>query len=339
MNRNPGKDQLAQDETDVGDSGAMGVKRALKSALSLLGLLEVSIDVLRCTKSIAHRLWPSKSLPERYISHGRVPWSDGYREYKSHFIAQTVAAQDMIARFGQRLPLPAGYGFSLDERCVEFPWVFAQIQSGPEVLLDAGAALNHAFILDHPIWGSKSLHVLTLAPEGNCFWQRGISYIFEDLRDLPIRDGYYDTVISISTLEHVGMDNRAFTGLERDNQQRPSDFILAARELRRVLKPGGRLLFTVPFGRYRNLRTQQVFDERLLEETIAAFAPAQAGYTFFRYTQQGWQFAEVSECRDCEYVPWIALPLLERQRTPFPLQPDGAAAARAVACIRLEKPL
>ena len=39
---------------------------------------------------------------------------------------------------------------------------------------------------------------------------RGISYVYCDLRDLPLRDAFYDTVISLSTLEHVGMDDEHY---------------------------------------------------------------------------------------------------------------------------------
>ncbi|MEQ9560255.1 MAG: class I SAM-dependent methyltransferase [Rhodospirillales bacterium] len=46
---------------------------------------------------------------------------------------------------------------------------------------------------------------------------------------LPISDGVYDTVISLNTLEHV-------YALER-----------SLHEMARVLKPGGRLILTVPF--------------------------------------------------------------------------------------------
>ena len=108
------------------------------------------------------------------------------------------------------------------------------------------------------------------------------------------------------------------------------------REMCRVLKPFGRLLLTVPVGRYRDLGTQQVFDEDLLEQAIAAFAPKEVIRTFFRYTRQGWQFADIGDCQDCEYVDWIALPA-ERRPPKFPMQPDGATAARGVACIKLEK--
>lgn len=267
----------------------------------------------------------------------QIPWSLGYRIYRKHFISQALADSELMSKFQQFQPVPSGYGLGLDERCVEYPWLLAQLDVQPERILDAGSTLNNKFILEQPIWQGKKLHILTLAPEKHCYWTRSISYLFEDLRHIPIQDNYYDTVVCISTLEHIGLDNRQFTSSDTYEEDSPDEFVLAIREMRRVLKPSGRLLLTVPFGRYQNLGTQQVFDEKLLEQTIAAFEPGEVTRTFFSYTKQGWQIADVSECKECEYVEWIMLPV-ERRSAQFPMQPDGATAARAVACIELEKP-
>ena len=276
-------------------------------------------------------------LTKNYFAVRPIPWSIGYRGYRKHFISQALANPELMSKFRQFQPLPPDYGFALDERCVEYPWLFAQLDTQPECILDAGSILNNKFLLEQPIWQQKKLHILTLAPEKQCHWNRCISYLFEDLRHIPIQDNYYDTVACISTLEHIGLDNRQFTSADSYEENAPTDFLLAVREMRRVLKPSGHLLLTVPFGKYQNIGTQQVFNENLLEQTIAAFEPGEVTRTFFSYTKDGWQFADVSECKECEYVDWIMLPT-EQRSAQFPMQPDGATAARAVACVKLQKP-
>src|SRR6185369_11734557 len=117
-------------------------------------------------------------------------------------------------------------GVGIDERCVEYPWLVSRLSREPETMLDAGSALNHAFLLDLPQLSTKKLHILTLAPERNCFFQRGIGYLYEDLRRLPLRSELYDCVACISTLEHVGCDNTAYTGgAEHGAEQDPDAFV------------------------------------------------------------------------------------------------------------------
>ena len=128
-----------------------------------------------------------------------------------------------------------------------FPGFLSQLPAGDALMLDAGSSLNHALLLDDPSVAEKRLHIVTLTPEQECFWQRGISYVFDDLRALPFKDALYDIVVSVSTLEHVGCDNRFYTG-RSPSEERLDDFLAAAKEMTRVLKPGGLLLLTVPYG-------------------------------------------------------------------------------------------
>ncbi|NEP88742.1 MAG: class I SAM-dependent methyltransferase [Okeania sp. SIO2C2] len=278
----------------------------------------------------------TKLIIKKYIEAGQIPWYPGYLVYRQQLISETLSNSDLMSKFQLNQSLPSGYGYGVDERCVEYPWLFCQLNHNSESILDAGSALNHDFILEQPIWQNKKLHILTLSPEFNCHWKRGISYLFEDLRSIPIQDNYYDQIACISTLEHIGLDNRQFTGKDTDKQKKSQDFLLAIQEMHRVIKACGSLLLTVPFGKYSNLGTQQVFDDNLLEQAISAFNPSDITRTFFSYTQKGWQFSSVEQCKKCEYVDWIMLPE-EKRPNKFPVQLDNAAAARAVACVKLVK--
>jgi SAM-dependent methyltransferase len=302
------------------------MKKLLRYALGLLGYT-------------LKRLPPDPSaLARQFDENGRIPWSRGYAEAKATYIAQVLSDPGVTAAMRQSGALPGGFGVSLDERCVEYAWAFAQMDNCAGRLLDAGSVLNHAFLMDHPVLVEKRIHILTFAPEASCFWKKGVSYLYEDLRAMPLATGTYDTVVCLSTLEHIGMDNSISTGSEKHRENRSDDYLAVMHELGRVLKPEGRLLLTVPFGAYEDHRTQQQFDSALLDRAIAAFGGEVLERSFFRYLPTGWQRAPEDECQQCRYVEWVARHWAGTPfPSPLPVESDRAAAARAVACVTLRK--
>ncbi len=267
----------------------------------------------------------------RYAAGVRIPWSRGYGDFKTRYVTGVLADAGLMGRFRSAGPLPAGYGVGLDERCVEWPWFFSRAAESARNYLDAGAALNHAHVLHQPYWGGRRLTIVTLAPEAQCFWRLGVSYQYADLRALPFRDGWFDEIACLSTLEHVGMDNSFYASTEAAKLGMARDFEVALVELRRVLKRGGRLLLSVPFGCYQNLRAFQQFDAGLLDRAAEVFESARREDTFYRYGRGGWQRAARDECAEDEFSAYMVsrwIPGLP----PRPPEADGAAAARAVAC-------
>ena len=259
----------------------------------------------------------------RFQRAGMKPWTKGYLEYRAKEIERVL--REGTYRAGS---LPEGYGFRLDERIVEYPWLFSRLPAGPGALLDAGSILNFDFLLELPALQDKRLHICTLAPEGECFWQKGISYVFDDLRQLPYRNELFDWVVCISTIEHVGMDMAIYTPDPAKREAQPESYLDAVRELRRVLKPGGVIYLSVPFGKAANLRWYQVFDQRMIESLIDVFKPVSHSVDYFLYQPDGWRCSNASAARNATVFD------IHRAEG---YDPDFAAAARAVCCMELEK--
>jgi SAM-dependent methyltransferase len=279
-------------------------------------------------------------MPERGLhpADPPIPWSTAYVEFRERALNEAVRDEELIARFVSGARLPDGHGRGLDERLVEFPWLLSQLPVGRSKLLDAGSSLNHEMLLDRPALAEKTLSIVTLAPEEHCFWQRGISYIFDDLRTLPFKDAAFDIVVSVSTLEHVGCDNTFYAG-QATVERRLHDYVIASRELGRVLKPGGLLLLTVPYGVYEFHGTFQQFDRVRLSRAEDALGPMTSmSETFYRHFASGWQLTDADSCADARYVAWVS-ELMRTRVWPgdMPPEPDYAAAARAVACVRAIK--
>ncbi|NQT90531.1 MAG: class I SAM-dependent methyltransferase [Candidatus Omnitrophica bacterium] len=269
----------------------------------------------------------------------KAPWCSGYHQLRARFIKKVIHNTDLLAAFAKNSRLPKKYGVGLDERCIEIPWLLSRLSSVSGHILDAGSGLSHNFIVEHPTVKGKEMHIIAFSPEGSFLRQKEVSFICADLRAIPIEDDYYDVIACISVLEHIGFDNTYFTHNEDSKEHHPDDFTLVVKELRRVLKPGGRLVITVPFGLYRDFGFFQQFDGKMLSRIAEAFGKTeQVSETFYRYTADGWQVSTADDCAECEYVGWVAEAWRHRQRPrPIFAEPDLAAAARAVACMQLIK--
>jgi SAM-dependent methyltransferase len=263
------------------------------------------------------------SLVERFPPPDR-PWTEHYVDVHRRFVSAVLDDGDLVELFATGERLPPGFGVGLDERVVEFPWLFAHTLRGS--VLDAGSALNHAHIVERVLPRVDRLHIVTLAPEEVSFVDRGISYVFADLRDLPYRDGTFDTVVSLSTLEHVGMDNTVY-GVRAPRAEDPGyETGRALAELRRVLRPDGRLLVTVPYGAPEDHGWFRQFGRSDVERLLADADPADVALTVYRYAHDGWQISGLDEAAGATYRDFTA--------DPTPVS-DLAAAARAVVCVAL----
>jgi SAM-dependent methyltransferase len=241
-------------------------------------------------------------------------------------VADALADARLLRRFARGRSLPRRYGVGYDERVVEYPWALASEPRGRT--LDAGSSLNHAHVLDAFLPRLDSLTIATLSPERDTFEERGLSYVYADLRRLPFEEAAFDTVISISTLEHVGMDNSRYGAPGGRSPDPDRELHLALEELRRVLAPGGRLLASVPYGRREDHGWFRQLDREGVERLVEAFGGPERRLSVFAYGGRGWRRSDpraAAEARYHEHAPGARPP------------PDRAAAARAVACLELRR--
>lgn len=258
-----------------------------------------------------------------FVLSGRRPFGPGYSAHRARVIRAAIEGGVLGPQ-----PLPEGFGRGLDERVIEYPWLFSRLPPREGVLLDAGSVLNHADIIRHPTLAAKAITVMTLAPEEKCFWQDGISYLYGDLRNTCFRDAYFDWIVCLSTLEHIGLDNSRFYGAEPPGSDENDSFQAAIAELARLLKPGGSLYLSVPFGKAADHGWLQVFDSSMLDQVVERFEPSSSTEDIFIAASDGWRPSDRGEAAVARYFD---------RHASNDLGSTVPAAAEAVACLELRK--
>jgi len=150
---------------------------------------------------------------------------------------ETIDAAIAAAGDGRFLEAPIG----TDERLVEIPWALARVRPGDRVLDVGTANAEPAYVAALLGRDAAELTGVDLA-EADI---PGIRTVLADARDLPFENGVFDLVLCVSTLEHVGRDNRVYGASDEAD---PEGIAAALEELRRVLADDGRLVVTVPCG-------------------------------------------------------------------------------------------
>lgn len=269
---------------------------------------------------------------ENYLRNGRRPWSEGYFPFRQQQIAKVLADDSMMQLFRTDSFLPKEYGIYLDERMVEYPWFFSRLAAEPCRLLDAGSILNFDCIISQPLLQNKDITILTLEPEPYCFFQKKVSYQYGDIRMMPFRDNWFDIVVSISTIEHVGMDNSMYTGDKRFVENRKADYLQAVLELKRVTKKGGKIFISVPFGKHIHYGYYQQFSAKMVDAVLETLAPEKVRETYYAYAHDQWNVSTRDQCSDFEAFNIHDTKYFNPQSTKD-YDADNAACSRAIAAL------
>jgi SAM-dependent methyltransferase len=166
----------------------------------------------------------------------------------------------------------------LTERVVEIPWVLSRY-NGEQAVLDVGTSNAYTTYVRHlRALKPKSLRALDLVHV-----ERGIPCDQGDMRSMPYADASFDLVLCVSTLEHVGMDNSVYGAPASE----AGGDLAALREVNRVLRAGGRLLVTVPFGLKENLDWFHQYDNAEWTAVVAASGLVETERQTYVY-EEGW---------------------------------------------------
>ena len=255
-----------------------------------------------------------------------MPGASGYSAARWTAIERGLAARPHQA-----------YGYDdagLDERVVEYPWALHRLRERwrpGTPILDAGSALNHPPVLAYcRREGLRPISVVTLHYEGHAEVSDDVRYEFSDLRRLPYRDGWFSSVVCLSTLEHVGMDNRMYGDVAGASADPTLEVGQVLQELRRVTQPGGVLLLSVPFGQRHDRGWFRILDADELQRLTQSPHWRVDRSQILRATQAGWRECTVADAALAGYNE----PRSET-RADARTAPPWVSAAEAIALVEL----
>lgn len=192
-----------------------------------------------------------------------------------------------------------------DERVVEYPVALASLIQASVCdhvhVLDAGCVLNNPSISEYVSKLVSMVWFLNASFEP-LHYEENAAYILSDIRRHRLStDLGYHLVTCLSTLEHIGMDNTRYGGNPAEfsgELKNPEKLALdALHSLLPLVKPGGKLLVSVPFGPFEYLYLHgrprdpiyYTFNERMLStlaDGLGGFEPSTSIYKVV--PQQGW---------------------------------------------------
>jgi len=175
----------------------------------------------------------------------------------------------------------------LSPRWVRFAYRFLDVEASAETALPDGRMIEYSFVIGKLVSLAKGrlLDVgcvarLNLVPAtiASLGWEvygidvRQFKFIFPnfhfvlgDITKTDFPDSFFDAVSAVSTLEHIGLKGRY--GISKGD---PEGDAQAVREIRRILRRGGRLLVTLPYGKEkRQTNLNRVYNHDSLHELFS----------------------------------------------------------------------
>jgi len=186
----------------------------------------------------------------------------------SNFLARIYERNYKLRNLALRLKLSSSLRnireHAKSSRIVEYPWVYMNIDEVNvcKRLLDIGS-VGSVLPIKLASQGYEVWCIDVRQYEGNGLVQN-LRCLVGDVRKTSFENNFFDCVIAVSTLEHIGL-GRYSEWLEPDGD------ITAISEISRILSKNGTLLITLPFGKEEVFPSHRVYNQKRLRAILKGF--------------------------------------------------------------------
>ncbi|MCZ7399988.1 MAG: class I SAM-dependent methyltransferase [Candidatus Methanoperedens sp.] len=201
---------------------------------------------------------------------------------------------------------------SFEARLIEYQFIYSNIRSDKKLrILDVGCAGTKL-----PIKLAKTGHEV-YGIDACPYHNQDFYFIQSSLEHLPFDNDFFDIVSAVSTIEHVGLGRYG-------DPISPNGDKKAMEELKRIVKPGGKIILTIPCGIdticYSRDRVplHRVYSPHSLNELLSGLRILELSYIVKRTNI--WSPASVSEAEviaentKSEFVGMTSIALINAQK-------------------------
>ncbi len=193
------------------------------------------------------------------------PLLEEYYTPKNRFFRFLFKTFPILDRIFQKFPekfkdIIYNWNIYVNERTVEIPFVLLNIGPEKEKILDVGC--------------SRSVLSILMAEQGHSVWGIDINdygldnlpftFIKGDICKTDFPNDFFDCVVAVSTIEHIGLG--AYGELPEESKE-----YLAIKEIFRILKPSGKFIVTLPYGKSFVNKDFRIYDKERLSSLLKLF--------------------------------------------------------------------
>jgi SAM-dependent methyltransferase len=180
------------------------------------------------------------------------------------------------------------------DRYIEYPFALSRLPKPPARVLDIGCAGSYfPLILASIGYEAYGIDIRSYSITDK-IKHKNFEFRRESILNTSFPAGFFDAACAISTVEHLGLSGRYGAGDDSSADRKSME------EARRILKPNGIILLTIPFGKAKVIRPySRIYDSSGVAGLAGGFIREEEKY-FMQNSDNDWYECDAQEAGSIE---------------------------------------